>query len=296
MSISTRYVVAASVLVAVSSLVLGSALLLMGIDDALTGYQRQAVTSAKLTAQAVDDEGPEILSTIIGDESPIAAAALYGDDFELTYIVSQPGAERVLPDAGQVAATVAAAGRLAPRETADGPATGSSIIARDDGNGYLAVALDPNPLDKNVRDLMIAGLTVILLMSALAAGLAALLVRRLARPLIALVQATQDLEAGAYDPIVLEQAAARGDEVGVLARRFDRMADQVQQRQRALEQRVASLEVEIDQAQREQSVQRITGSRSFADIQARAARLRERRSGLEERTSVRPQDTEEGRA
>jgi HAMP domain-containing protein len=194
-----------------------------------------------------------------------------------------------------VAAAVAAAAGLAPRETAAGPATGSSIVVRDNGKGYLAVALDPNRLDKDVRDLMIAGLSVIVVLSALAAGLAALLVRRLARPLIALVQATRDLEAGTYDPAVLEDAAARGDEVGVLARRFDHMADQVQRRQRALEQRVAVLEVEIDHVQREQSVQRITGSQSFADIQARAARLRERRSGLEERASVRPQDTEEGR-
>lgn len=295
MSISTRYVLAAAALVAVSSFILGGTLLLMGIEDALAGYQRQAETSAKLTAQAVDDEGAEILLTVIEDESPIVAAALYRADFELDQIVSQPGSEGVLPNAAEVAAIVAAAAGLAPRETADGPVTGSSIVARDGGKGYLAVGLDPNRLEENVRDLMIAGLSVILLLSALAAGLAALLVRRLARPLLALVQATRDLEAGTYDPAVLEPAAARADEVGVLARRFDSMAEQVQQRQRALEQRVASLEVQIDETQREQSVQRITGSRSFADIQARAARLRERRSGLEERPAERPPDTEKGR-
>ncbi|MGQ0701986.1 MAG: protein kinase domain-containing protein [Gemmatimonadales bacterium] len=62
------------------------------------------------------------------------------------------------------------------------------------------------------------------------------------------IQAASAVETGNYDPTTLAPVARRGDELGRLARVFDRMADQVRAREDRLREQVESLRREIAEA------------------------------------------------
>jgi CheY-like chemotaxis protein len=82
------------------------------------------------------------------------------------------------------------------------------------------------------------------------------------------------LEAGAADLGDLASVAARDDALGVLARRFESMAREVQAREASLRAQVRELRIEIDHARQAQQVAEITESDFFRDLSGRAADLR----------------------
>lgn len=86
--------------------------------------------------------------------------------------------------------------------------------------------------------------------------------------------AASALEAGDFDPAVLDEVAARDDALGVLARRFASMAVQVRAREERLREQVRELRIEIDQGRQAQRVAEITGTDFFRDLRGRAADLR----------------------
>ena len=111
----------------------------------------------------------------------------------------------------------------------------------------------------------------------LLAGLASsvLLARRVTEPVTALTDAAVAVEAGAFDPQELTPVAERKDELGHLARLFQRMAREVQAREEQLRQQVQRLRIEIDESKRKQQVDEITESDYFQKLRRKAEDLRE---------------------
>lgn len=93
-----------------------------------------------------------------------------------------------------------------------------------------------------------------------------------------LTGAAAAVEGGAFDPATLDAVAARPDELGRLAAMFQRMARGVKAREQRLEQKVASLTIQIDETRKERAVAEITESDYFQQLQSRARELRGRAS------------------
>lgn len=85
------------------------------------------------------------------------------------------------------------------------------------------------------------------------------------------------LEAGIYTPAILDSVGQRSDELGHLARVFQKMANEVQAREQRLQQEVETLRIRIDEVQRTRLVAEITESDYFHRLQQRASQLRKRR-------------------
>jgi HAMP domain-containing protein len=141
---------------------------------------------------------------------------------------------------------------------------------------YLVSAVPRNELDAPARSLTLqqAGLTLAVLLIGLISGL--LMSRRIIRPVEAITRAARDLSKDRFDPSSLDAAAGRTDEVGELARTFQRMGAEVVARERQLREQVAKLKVQIDHARREEAVREITETEFFSDLTAKAAQMRKR--------------------
>lgn len=90
------------------------------------------------------------------------------------------------------------------------------------------------------------------------------------------------VEAGIYRPESLDEVAERTDELGQLARVFQRMVNEVYSREQRLKQEVAELRIEIDHANRARQVAEITETEYFQQLQAKATRLRSTHRRTEE--------------
>ena len=117
-----------------------------------------------------------------------------------------------------------------------------------------------------------AGLSLIVLLIGLVSGL--LLSRRIIRPVEAVTRAARDLSEDRFDPSSLDAAAKRTDEVGELARTFQRMGAEIVARERRLREQVAKLSVQIDRTKVEEAVSDIAESEYFLRIKERAEELR----------------------
>ncbi len=82
------------------------------------------------------------------------------------------------------------------------------------------------------------------------------------------------LEAGRYDPRSLDEVSQRTDELGQLARVFQRMADEVVAREQRLKQQVQELRIQIDEVKKAREVAEITETEYFQQLQKRARELR----------------------
>ena len=103
-----------------------------------------------------------------------------------------------------------------------------------------------------------------------------LLSRRVTEPVTRLTEAAAAVETQAFEPGRLAPVARRTDELGRLARVFERMAREVVAREKHLAQQVQSLRVEIDQVKRDRAVAELTDSESFRALQEKARRRRAR--------------------
>lgn len=82
------------------------------------------------------------------------------------------------------------------------------------------------------------------------------------------------VEAGIYEPESLEEVAQRSDELGQLARVFQRMIGEVYSREQRLKQEVAELKIEIDQVKQDRQVAEITETEYFYQLREKARQLR----------------------
>jgi HAMP domain-containing protein len=120
-------------------------------------------------------------------------------------------------------------------------------------------------------------LGVIAIFTGLTAGAAVLMADRLiARPVLGIAHTAADIEAAKFDLDQLGAIACRTDEIGQLARVFERMARQVYSREQKLKQQVRELRIEIDEAKRQQQVKEIVETDFFQDLALKAQQLRSR--------------------
>jgi two-component system cell cycle response regulator len=88
------------------------------------------------------------------------------------------------------------------------------------------------------------------------------------------VAAAAAVESGTFESGQLDGVARRGDALGQLARVFQRMATEVQARERRLTQEVHKLRIEIDEVRAARQVAEITETEYFQDLQRKASQLR----------------------
>ncbi len=86
------------------------------------------------------------------------------------------------------------------------------------------------------------------------------------------------VEAGIYEPESLNAVAERTDQLGQLARVFQRMVREVYAREQRLKQQVAELRIEIDEVKQARQVAEITETDYFQQLRARARELRAARA------------------
>lgn len=98
--------------------------------------------------------------------------------------------------------------------------------------------------------------------------------REYLRQVEVLTSAASSLEAGSFEPSILDSVSSRGDALGGLSRVFQRMAIEVVAREERLVRQVRELRIEIDDARRDREVSRITGSDYFRSLRDSASELR----------------------
>jgi DNA-binding response OmpR family regulator len=82
------------------------------------------------------------------------------------------------------------------------------------------------------------------------------------------------LEAGEFATETLSDVSKRPDELGQLARVFERMAHEVAAREEQLKQQIQVLSIEIDQAKKASQVSEITDTEYFQELRKKAKELR----------------------
>jgi DNA-binding response OmpR family regulator len=82
------------------------------------------------------------------------------------------------------------------------------------------------------------------------------------------------VEGGKFSQEMLLDVVKRPDELGQLARVFQRMADEVAAREEQLKQHIQVLQIEIDQAKKARQVSEITDTEYFQDLQKKVKALR----------------------
>jgi two-component system cell cycle response regulator len=88
------------------------------------------------------------------------------------------------------------------------------------------------------------------------------------------VAAAAAVEAGTFESRQLDAVTRRDDALGQLGRVFQRMASEVQARERRLKQEVRKLRIEIDEGRATRQVAEITETEYFQDLQRKVAELR----------------------
>jgi HAMP domain-containing protein len=105
-----------------------------------------------------------------------------------------------------------------------------------------------------------------------------LIARRIVRPVLVITDTAAAIEDGEFELSALDAVTVRSDEIGQLARIFQKMAKQVYQREQRLKRQVAELTIEIDQTRKEQQVAEITETDYFKELTQKAKDLRNRRN------------------
>ena len=100
--------------------------------------------------------------------------------------------------------------------------------------------------------------------------------RRIVRPVEAMTSAAVALESDSFDPAMLDEAADRRDEVGTLARAFQRMGTEIVQRERTLRDQVRKLTVVVDRQKVSEDASAIAESDFFKDLEQKKDSLRQR--------------------
>ncbi len=114
--------------------------------------------------------------------------------------------------------------------------------------------------------------TVVLLIIGFAASL--FIVRRITVPLLKLTEAAGSVEKGEYDLPSLQRVSERKDEIGRLARVFERMAHEVNERERALKKQVEQLQIRIDRKQQAKDVAEIVETDYFRNLREKVREMR----------------------
>jgi CRP-like cAMP-binding protein len=85
-----------------------------------------------------------------------------------------------------------------------------------------------------------------------------------------ITDAARAFETGTYDQDALNEVSLREDELGQLARVFQKMAEEVIAREQRLKQQVQALKIKLDEVQQQKQVDEITQTDYFRNLQKRA--------------------------
>lgn len=113
-----------------------------------------------------------------------------------------------------------------------------------------------------------------LAIAAMAALLGLIAAQRIIKPIFTITDAAEAIEAGRFELKSLEAVAKRDDELGKLARIFQRMAVEVYDREQQLKQHVQELDREIGKFKKEKQVTGLNESNYFLDLLQKARNLR----------------------
>ncbi|WP_373530001.1 Nif11-like leader peptide family RiPP precursor [Nostoc sp.] len=117
----------------------------------------------------------------------------------------------------------------------------------------------------------------LLAVGAIAAIIALILARSIAKPIRALTKAAQSLvEQDNFDDHQLAKVSDANDDIGQLVRVFLQMAQEVKAREQKLKQQVMELNVEIDEAKKVRQVADITQTDYFQELQQKAQKIKGR--------------------
>ncbi|TET49379.1 MAG: HAMP domain-containing protein [Anaerolineales bacterium] len=153
---------------------------------------------------------------------------------------------------------------VAPIADAQGEVTGATLVT-----------LPTDRVQATNRRNLLVGVSVAAVVLLVGLASSVLLARRVTEPVTALTDAAVAVEAGAFDPQELTPVAERKDELGRLARLFQRMAREVQAREERLRQQLQRLRIQIDESKRKQQVEEITESDYFQKLRQKAEDLRQ---------------------
>lgn len=91
-----------------------------------------------------------------------------------------------------------------------------------------------------------------------------------------ITNAAAAVETGTFEISSLDGVAARKDELGQLARVFQKMTEQVKLREMQLKQQVQELKIEIDKSKKAQQVADIIETDTFQNLKQKLKRLKEK--------------------
>ena len=154
-------------------------------------------------------------------------------------------------------------------------------IRSDSGEVIGGMGIDFNAeyvaeVQRQIRQaILVAGILYALISLLFVYGFSALLTR----PIRALTAVAQEIGEGDYEQDLTPLSDTRvKDEITTLASVFDAMVEKVAQREANLKQKVASLQIMIDEGKRDEQVGELTESDFFQDLKQKAEDLRKRRS------------------
>ncbi|MDR9404450.1 MAG: cache domain-containing protein [Halothece sp. Uz-M2-17] len=130
------------------------------------------------------------------------------------------------------------------------------------------------PAVRLAREIIYIGIGVATLMLVLVY----LLARQIAKPILTITTAATEVESATFELSGLKPVESRLDELGHLARVFNKMAEQVYQREQKLKQEVSELRIEINQKKKAKQVKEIVETDFFQDLENKAKSLRKRHS------------------
>ncbi|MGF1459756.1 MAG: HAMP domain-containing protein [Leptolyngbyaceae cyanobacterium] len=101
--------------------------------------------------------------------------------------------------------------------------------------------------------------------------------RAIARPILNISDAAEAVETGSFSEAKLDATTQRNDELGKLARVFEKMAKEVYAREQQLKRQLQALKIEIDESRKSREVRDIVETDFFKDLKMKAQNLRELR-------------------
>lgn len=139
---------------------------------------------------------------------------------------------------------------LAPDKTyyewqADQLVAGQAVWIQNDVIGAIAVGLSTEVFNQKIADLTRQGLTVALAVILIGATLTLVMARRITMPLSELAHVANNMKDGSLH--VRAHAGNAYDEIRTLSQTFNRMADAIQERERALREQAEGLERTVNE-------------------------------------------------
>ena len=157
---------------------------------------------------------------------------------------------------------------MSPLADVEGRTLGATVV-------YLPTTQIQQTLRRGVQFSILAAVVVTIL----GILVSLILSRRVTRPVAQLAAAAAAVEAGSFDPDALLPVTVRRDELGRLARVFQRMIREVHAREKKLREQVQALRIEVDETKKERQVAEITETEYFKNLRDQATELRKRTKG-----------------